>query len=501
MFFGVALAARSASAQDEKWSVDVGGFIGGVQQDQKGPHELGKSSPDRDDQFPGGRLQPKQFGFLMGLRAGVNLPVAKVWKIVPSLEMEASLSPTSAKLPAVNQNMNYWWGLVNVNLGIPLMEDRLTPFILAGAGLVRLTSDEPTPGGGGANGGDTAPALDFGFGAKYQLLKDKPLSARLDLRYIIDDPHGSGSKRGTDDFQAQLGVAYTFGKKKVEVIEPPKDTDGDGVTDDKDKCPNTLKGDKVDANGCSLPKDSDGDGVMDDKDQCPGTPPGDKVDEKGCSLPKDSDGDGVMDDKDQCPGTPPGTKVDEKGCPLPPPPPDRDGDGVLDANDKCPDVPGPAEYDGCPPDKYLEGTFEGITFKSGKAILLPEAFPILDKIAKVMKDNPQIRVEVSGHTDNKGKAPRNLALSKARANAVKKYLTKKKIAAKRIVALGLGQTKPKFPNDSDENRTKNRRIDFKVLPAAPVKEKKGKKGKKGAAGEKAGAEKAKKPAKPAKGAN
>ena len=460
MFFGVALAARFASAQDEKWSVDVGGFIGGVQQDQKGPHELGKSSPDRDATFPGGRVQPKQFGFLLGLRAGVNLPVAKIWKIVPSLELEISLSPTAAKVPAVNQNMNYWWGLTNVSLGLPIMDDRLTPFALLGGGLLRLTSDEPTPGGGGANGGDTTVALDFGFGAKYQISKDGPLSARLDLRYIIDDPHGSGSKHGTDDFQAQLGVAYTFGKKKVEVIpESPKDADGDGVTDDKDKCPGTPKGEKVDANGCSLPKDSDGDGVMDDKDQCPGTPPG--------------------------------TKVDEKGCPLPPPKPDRDGDGVLDEADKCPDVPGPAEYDGCPPDKYLEGTFEGITFKSGKSILLPEAYPILDKIAKVMKENPQVRVEVSGHTDNKGKKNRNLALSKGRANAVKKYLVKKKIKATRVIAVGFGQDKPKFPNDTDENRTKNRRIDFKVLPAAPVKEKKGKgkKGDKKGGGDKKGAKK------------
>jgi len=64
----------------------------------------------------------------------------------------------------------------------------------------------------------------------------------------------------------------------------PKDSDGDGVYDDKDQCPNTPRGDKVNAVGCSLPKDSDGDGVTDDKDQCPNTPRGEMVDEVGCTL-------------------------------------------------------------------------------------------------------------------------------------------------------------------------------------------------------------------------
>ncbi|HET8690199.1 MAG TPA: PBP1A family penicillin-binding protein [Candidatus Saccharimonadales bacterium] len=109
-------------------------------------------------------------------------------------------------------------------------------------------------------------------------------------------------------------------------VEQPKDSDNDGVNDDKDKCPNTAPGVKVDKNGCEVkPTDSDGDGVPDDKDKCPDTPSGAKVDQNGCEITTqpdngnsnkqtDSDGDGVTDDVDQCPNTPKGDKVDAVGC-------------------------------------------------------------------------------------------------------------------------------------------------------------------------------------------
>ena len=90
------------------------------------------------------------------------------------------------------------------------------------------------------------------------------------------------------------------------------DSDGDGVPDRLDQCPDTPRGVEVDAQGCPL--DSDGDGVPDYMDQCPDTPRGVQVDAKGCPL--DSDGDGVPDYMDKCPGTPKGTPVDVNGCPL-----------------------------------------------------------------------------------------------------------------------------------------------------------------------------------------
>src|SRR5690606_38351134 len=85
-------------------------------------------------------------------------------------------------------------------------------------------------------------------------------------------------------------------------------------------------------------KDSDGDGVPDRRDECPNTPPGVTIDENGC--PVDSDGDGVLDYQDECPDEAGDPKL--KGCP------DRDGDGVADKNDDCPDTPGLAKFNGCP---------------------------------------------------------------------------------------------------------------------------------------------------------
>jgi len=128
----------------------------------------------------------------------------------------------------------------------------------------------------------------------------------------------------------------------------PLDSDGDGVPDYLDKCPNTPAGVQVDATGCPL--DSDGDGVPDYLDKCPNTPTGVKVDATGCPL--DSDGDGVPDYLDQCPNTPPGVAVDAKGCPL-----DSDGDGVPDYLDKCPNTPPgtPVDATGCPMIKDSDG--------------------------------------------------------------------------------------------------------------------------------------------------
>src|SRR5205809_524051 len=133
----------------------------------------------------------------------------------------------------------------------------------------------------------------------------------------------------------------------------PIDSDRDGVPDGIDKCPGTPAGAHVDATGC--PVDSDADGVPDGIDQCPGTPAGAHVDAKGC--PVDSDGDGVPDGVDQCPNTPPGVAVDAAGCPL-----DSDKDGVPDGIDKCPNTPAGATVDasGCPLDSDLDGVPDGI---------------------------------------------------------------------------------------------------------------------------------------------
>lgn len=128
------------------------------------------------------------------------------------------------------------------------------------------------------------------------------------------------------------------------------DSDGDGVGDDLDQCPNTPEGEMVDATGCATSElDSDGDGVTDDLDLCANTPANAEVDENGCAdFQKDTDGDGVTDDLDLCPDTPANEEVDEDGC-ADSQKPDTDEDGVPDYRDLCTETPANTDVDedGC----------------------------------------------------------------------------------------------------------------------------------------------------------
>ncbi|GHU67128.1 hypothetical protein FACS189413_01340 [Bacteroidia bacterium] len=248
----------------------------------------------------------------------------------------------------------------------------------------------------------------------------------------------------------------------------PFDTDGDGVPDYLDKCPGTLEAARgfVDENGC--PQDSDKDGVPDYLDKCPNTREGAPVDKDGC--PKDSDGDGVPDYLDKCPKTPVEARgyVDENGCPI-----DTDGDGIADYIDNCPTVKGVKSNKGCPEvaaavKQLFKKALNGIQFESGKATIKATSNAILNQIVKVMQDNPDYYLTISGHTDNVGKPELNQKLSEDRAAAVKTYLVDHDIAAPRISSLGFGDTQPVDTNKTAAGRAKNRRVDFEVKFEAVV---------------------------------
>jgi outer membrane protein OmpA-like peptidoglycan-associated protein len=244
---------------------------------------------------------------------------------------------------------------------------------------------------------------------------------------------------------------------KVDMFGCPLDSDGDGVPDYLDKCPDTPKGIAVDANGCPL--DSDGDGVPDYLDRCPNTPKGVAVDTHGCSL--DSDGDGVPDYLDMCPDTPKGVAVDQNGCPL-----DSDGDGVPDYLDKCPNTPKGTQVDanGCPIVKVEHFTLSGdANFNTGKADLLPAAYPILDKLAESMKKNPEFKWTVEGYTDSKGSDAINMRLSKKRAQTVVDYLVEKGLDRTIFTIKALGKQNPVGDNNTEEGRAQNRRVEIKIV--------------------------------------
>jgi OOP family OmpA-OmpF porin len=169
------------------------------------------------------------------------------------------------------------------------------------------------------------------------------------------------------------------------------------------------------------------------------------------AKPLDSDGDGVTDDLDRCPDTPKGVIVDAKGCPL-----DSDGDGVADYLDKCPNTPKGATVDarGC-------WTYAAVVmFDFDSAEIKSEAFPMLDEAVLILKENPEIKVEIDGHTDNKGSAAYNMNLSERRAKSVMKYFVDKGVEAERLTTKGFGFTKPAASNDTKEGRAKNRRVEL-----------------------------------------
>jgi len=243
----------------------------------------------------------------------------------------------------------------------------------------------------------------------------------------------------------------------------PKDGDNDGVMDDKDACPATPAGDKVDAKGCSLPKDGDKDGVTDDMDKCLNTPAGDKVDASGCSLPKDGDKDGVMDDKDACPATPAGDAIDATGCSLPK---DADNDGVTDDMDRCPNTPAGTKVDamGCRI-LFEEGkkalVLEGVNFATNKSELTEDSKTILDNVALSLKANTDVKVSVSGHSDNTGGLALNTRLSNARAVAVRDYLLAQGVEAAQLAgAKGFGPSRPIASNRTAEGKAQNRRVEL-----------------------------------------
>jgi OOP family OmpA-OmpF porin len=354
------------------------------------------------------------------------------------------------------------------------------PFVFVGGGWTR---SKPSAGPSTDTG-----TLEFGGGIKMWMTDNVGL--RFEARDVSFKPlNTTAASEHMNTMILGAGVTFALGAT-------PRDTDGDGVPDKKDKCPGTPKGAKVDANGCPL--DSDGDGVFDGLDLCEGTPKGATVDVKGC--PADADSDGVFDGIDTCPDTPRGATVDAKGCPS-----DADGDGVLDGIDKCPGTPKGASVDarGCPNDADGDGVPDGVdqcpgtpaglkvdakgcpievteretelldtgmirlqnvNFETNKADILPESFPTLDVVGMLLGKWPQLKLEIGGHTDSRGSASRNQKLSEARAGAVKAYMLGKfpQLSADQFTVKGYGKTRPIAPNTNELNWAKNRRVEFVV---------------------------------------
>jgi OOP family OmpA-OmpF porin len=286
----------------------------------------------------------------------------------------------------------------------------LTPYLMLGAGYL-------------SNSGRSLPDRDNAeFSAGFGFLLGRAGKPNLRLQYRA---RRDGNTADLNDQLVSLGVQFPLGSPPAPVVmDTSGDSDGDGVPDDRDRCPNTAAGARVDANGCEL--DTDGDGVVDSRDRCPNTVAGARVDSNGCEL--DSDGDGVVDRLDRCPGTAAGVPVDIRGCEI-----------------------------------KEEIRLPGVNFETNSDRLIGTTTGVLDEAAATLRKNPTLKVEVAGHTDSQGAAAYNQNLSERRAIAVRDYLIRAGADGANLSIRGYGESSPIADNTTAAGRAQNRRVVLRIL--------------------------------------
>ncbi|GMN06664.1 OmpA family protein [Croceitalea sp. MTPC5] len=338
-------------------------------------------------------------------------------------------------------------GTIKYNI---LKNTTIDPFVEIGGGYTWVNEI----GAGTFNGG---------IGANVWFSDNVGLNFQTQYKHAFED-------YGVTHFQHLVGLNIKFGGT---------DTDGDGIYDKDDACPEVAGLEAF--NGCP---DSDGDGIEDGKDSCPdqagskemnGCPDadGDGIADKDDACPNeagtaalagcpDADGDGIADKDDQCPSE--AGPSENNGCPWP----DSDGDSVLDKDDQCPQVAGTVANNGCPEvteevQKQLNDYARTILFDTGRSSIKAESTSVMVDIIQILNEYPTAKFTVEGHTDSVGSAKRNQELSEERANSVRDFLIDKGIGADRLTAIGYGEEKPIATNNNRAGRAQNRRVEINLV--------------------------------------
>lgn len=325
-------------------------------------------------------------------------------------------------------------------------------------------------GGGYTWFGDAkAGTVNGGIGLSYWFTESFGLSLRCTYKHSFDNDRVVNVDVPSH-MQRFLGLTFKFGGKDTDgdgiydkddacpdvkglaIFKGCPDTDGDGIADKDDACPDVAG--TAEHNGCP---DTDGDGIIDSEDACP-----DMAGLKALKGCPDADGDGVADKDDKCPEVK-GPK-ENAGCPWP----DRDGDGVYDKDDKCPDVKGTKANNGCPEVteeaiKKLNDYAKTILFDTGKATFQKQTYPVLVAITSILKEYPESKFSIEGHTDSVGSDVLNQKLSEDRAAAVKNYLVENGISSNRLTSAGYGETRPIDTNNTKAGQANNRRVEVKLV--------------------------------------
>ncbi|MDH3612020.1 MAG: OmpA family protein [Gammaproteobacteria bacterium] len=314
-------------------------------------------------------------------------------------------------LSGVN-DLKIWDASLNVLVSLR-PDSSLSPYLIGGLGMTNTDSK--------VQEAENSAMGTFGIGLMYRF-GDSPVSLRLEHRLRSEFENTLTH----DDRITSLGLQFAFGQElpRLPPATPDGDTDGDGVRDSRDACPDTPAGTTVDARGC--PRDSDGDGVIDDQDQCPNTVPGAIVDGRGCEF--DNDDDGVVDRRDECPTTRAGARVDVRGCEI-----------------------------------HEVINLPGVNFETNSDRLLPGAEQVLADAAATLRMNRDLVVEVAGHTDSDGSAAYNEGLSARRAITVRDYLINQGANPGNLTVRGYGEARPVADNATAQGKARNRRVELRIL--------------------------------------
>ena len=326
----------------------------------------------------------------------------------------------------------------------------LTPYYQIGAGYSSLD-------------GEASVTYNFGFGLGYWVNDKLGFSYESKYKNAVDD-------NGINHFQHTFGVNLKFGgvdtdgdgvydkfdacpeEPGLEEFSGCPDTDGDGIADKDDACP-TAAG-SVAMNGCP---DTDGDGIADPDDACPNRAGTSQM--GGCP---DSDGDGLNDKDDACPQV--AGPAQNNGCPWP----DTDGDGVADKDDACPQLAGVAANNGCPelPEDViatLNNESSMIRFKAeSNKIVGEESTVVLGKIKGILDSYPTVSFVIEGHASSDGSKGYNQKLSESRAASVMAALIEAGSDQSRLTSVAYGEDRPIGDNNTAKGRKSNRRVQFSL---------------------------------------
>ena len=362
--------------------------------------------------------------------------------------------------------LNYYAldGVVKYSLSEILGLDKIEPFVGLGGGYSWLQEGPYNNNSGGDSDANIGFATANGtVGLSYWFSDNLGLTYQSSYKHTFQD-------YGTTHFQHSLGLSLNFGgtdtdgdgiyDKKDTCPEVPgleefngcPDTDGDGIQDSEDACPDVAG--LAEFNGCP---DTDGDGISDNKDNCPDVAGIAAL--NGCP---DEDSDGVADAEDKCPTV--AGDAANGGCPWP----DTDGDSVLDKDDECPNEAGTVANNGCPeaPNEEVQAQLTSyartINFDTGKSDIKEAANETLQAIVAILKEYPKANFVVEGHTDSTASEKFNQKLSEARAAKVVSYLTANGVDASRLTSVGYGETAPIASNNTKAGRATNRRVEVKL---------------------------------------